>query len=333
MNHFVQLNRRSFFNLMAASSLATVGAPAGLHGANIRARSFSPEDFKHLLRGPIVSIPTPFTANFNVDESGLQRMIARALAKNITTFELTEGNSQFSSLSYEEIKQLTDSVVKDVGNRGIVIAGMGPWWTERALDFARYAERAGAGALQALLPPGGDEKGYVCHFKEIAANTRLPIVLQGHFPRNLLDQLVEIQSIVALKEDVSLSYFLETIIHFGNRLNCFSGGSLEWFLVGQPYGASAYFDTYSTFAPQISRSFWEAVQKRNIAEEVRIIEQYDHPLLNDHFSHSFWHASLEYFGVAKRYLRPPQHSFTDAEMSEVKAFYDKLGVYPPRGNG
>lgn len=63
------------------------------------------------------------------------------------------------------------------------------------------------------------------------------------------------------------------------------------------------------------------------AAEVEVVEKYDHPFVQN-FSAPFWHATLEYFGVAQRYLRLPQHSFTDAEMAQVKTFFDKVGVVP-----
>jgi len=72
------------------------------------------------------------------------------------------------------------------------------------------------------------------------------------------------------------------------------------------------------------------VQANDLGTEREIIEKYDHPLIYHEYSDPFWHATLEYFGVAQRYLRPPQHSFTDEEMQKVKAFFDKLGVYPEK---
>src|SRR5437763_5746260 len=143
---------------------------------------------------------------------------------------------------------------------------------------------------------------------------------------------MKIDSIVALKEDVSLEYFIETSIHFGSRLNCFSGGSYEWFLVGQPYGAVAYFDTYSTFAPEISVRFWKAVQSNDLAAERDIVEKYNHPLISHEYSDSFWHAALEHFGVAGRCLRPPQHTYTDQEMKKVTASFAQLGLRPASGH-
>jgi len=52
--------------------------------------------------------------------------------------------------------------------------------------------------------------------------------------------------------------------------------------------------------------------------------------VSDRFPHAFWHATLEYFGVAGRTLRPPQHTSTDEEMKQIKTFFDQLGLYPER---
>ena len=320
------LDRRSFLG----SALA-VGLASGLHAAPVMTAParprLTPEEFKRRLRGPILSVPTPFTGDFKVDYEGLRRMFRRALDYGIEIFELTMGNSQYASLSYEEIKELTRVMAETVGDKGLTIAATGPWWTEWAIDYARYAESVGASAVQVLLPENGDDAGYVKHYQQIAANTRLGIVLNGDFSVELLTRLVQIESIVALKEDITLDYYIDRLIRFGQRLNCFAGGALERFLVGQPYGATAYFDSYSTFAPEITMRFWKAVQTNDIATEREVIEKYDHPF-NARWSHPFWRATLERFGIAGRYMRPPQHTYTDQEMKEVKAFYDKLGICP-----
>ena len=329
MNKHFQLDRRS-----CLGSALALGLTPALRTARISAQParppVAPDEFKRRLRGPIVSIPTPFTADSKVDHQGVRTMIRRALDHSIEIFCLTAGDSQFSFLSYEEIKELTRVVAEAVGDKGMTIAGTGPWWTDRAIDFARHAESVGVTAVMVLLPPGGDEDGLFMHYQQIACRTRLPIVLHGNYPTPLLQRLLKIDSIAALKEDVSEHYFVETAIHFGQRLNCFSGGSYEYFVVAQPYGATAYFDTYSTFAPEISVRFWKAVQANDYAAEREIIEKYDHPLIYHEFSHPFWHATLEYFGVAGRYMRAPQHTYTNDEMKKVKAFFDERGLYPEK---
>ena len=323
----MRVNRRRFLGSTFALPAACGLLPFNVRGVSGDSSSRSAK-FRDRLRGPIVSIPTPFTAQYAIDQDGLRRIIRRALDHDIRTFDLTRGDSQYSYLSYDEIKPLTRSVVELVGSSGVLIAGTGPWWTARVIDFARYAESIGATALQVLPPAGIDDQSGFEHYLEISRNTHLPIVLHGNYSTPLLKRLLEIDSIVALKEDVSPSYFIETLIHFGKRINCFAGGSYEWYFLAQPYGATAYFDAYATFEPRISQRFWKAVQAHDLSTEAAIIEEYDHPFIVDQFSDPFWHATLEYYGVAKRYLRPPQHSFTDQEMVEVKNFFDGLGLRP-----
>jgi len=321
----IHWNRRKFLKTGALVG-AFSSLPVSLQAADRNLR-MTPQAFQQRLRGPILSIPTPFTVDFRVDGAAVRRMIDRALENDITIFELTAGDSQYSYLSYEEIKELTRLVTSTVGNRGISIIGTDAWWTERSLDFARYAESVGATALQAMKPAGAEDPGVVEHYRRIASETRLPIILQGDYSPSLLEQLTAIDSIVAQKQDVTLDYFVDEIIRFGKRINCFAGGGLAWYLVGQPYGATAYFDSFASFAPEIAVRFREAVEHADYAAEVAIIEKYDHPFIQN-FSHPFWRATLEHFGVAGRYLRPPMHTYTDAEMAQLKQFYDKLGLFP-----
>ena len=87
--------------------------------------------------------------------------------------------------------------------------------------------------------------------------------------------------------------------------------------------------TYTTFAPDVSMQFWNAVKGGDIKAAAAITRKYDHPFIA-RFTHPFWHATLEYFGVAQRYMRPPQATFSDSEMKGVKAFFDGQGLDPKK---
>lgn len=314
-------------NLMASSPLvssseASTGARQHTGGA------MSPDEFRQALVGPIQSQPTPIKANYEVDYEGVRNVVNRGLRHGVKIFELTAGNSQYFSLSYEEIKKVTRTLAEAVEDRGIVIAATGSWWTERAVDYARYAESVGATSLQVLLPtPSGDEDSLVRHFESIAKATRLPLVLHGQYTDSLLKKLLHIETVVAMKEDATLDYYIDKIIHFGDRLNIFGGGAENRYLVGYPYGAKAYFSTYTSFAPDISMKFWQAIQNRDLKSATHLTTQYDYAFI-ERFSVPFWHATLEYFGVAGRFLRPPLVEFTDEQMGDVKKFFDGQGVYP-----
>ena len=66
--------------------------------------------------------------------AGLRRMMQRARQRDIRSFELTAGDSQYSFLSYDETKQLARLVTAAAGDRDTTIIGTGatPVAVERA---------------------------------------------------------------------------------------------------------------------------------------------------------------------------------------------------------
>lgn len=292
---------------------------SGLHGR--------PEDVKQLIRGPILSIPTPFTDTFDVDFAGVRRMITRAVEHGIRVFSLTPGNSYYHALSYEEVKELTRVMVEAVDGRGVTIAAADAWWTGQAVAYAEYARSIGADAVQVTIPTRADLQGQAAHFRSVADACGLGIVIHGVASFSLLDALCKINGVIALKEDATLIDYIEQQRRFGDRLAIFAGGPKYRYLVAEPYGSPAFYSLYATFAPQVPMLFWEAIQADDRETAYDIVKTYEFPFF-DRWSHGMWRASLEHFGVAQRYLRPPEKSFTPGEMLEVKAFFDGLGLQP-----
>src|SRR5262249_4517262 len=103
MNRGLQVDRRKFLGAAAA-----VGAGSALKSSPIKAltqrASITPREFKQRLRGAVVHLVTPFTADYKVDVAGLRRMIQRALDNGLTVFELTDGDGRLWALNYEEMK-------------------------------------------------------------------------------------------------------------------------------------------------------------------------------------------------------------------------------------
>jgi dihydrodipicolinate synthase/N-acetylneuraminate lyase len=320
------IGRRGFLKASALASAAlTMDLVVPSSAAQIKLTT--PAEFKRRLRGPILSAPTVYTADFKVDYKSVRNMINRAANAGVRVFALTAGNSQYYALSYDEIKELTRVMVEAVNRRGVTIAATGPWWTEKAVDYARFAQSVGADAVQILLALNGDDDGQVEHFKAVADSTELGIVIHGNPSLKLIERLIALDSIVAVKEEFSYDFTLQIYRKFGDRLNIFAGGTKPRFMVYQPYGMQAYYSTFATFAPQIAMQFWKAVESNDLKEARRVILQYDLPFF-ERFSHPFWRATLEYFGVAKRHLRPPERGFTQTQFQELKSFYDALGLHP-----
>lgn len=327
--------RRAFLRRAGLTTLAgglAIGAPGrveiGAGEPSRLKRPLDPQQFKQHLAGPILSLPTTFTADLQVNYDAVRKMISRARRFRVPIFELTAGNSKYALLSDDEIRQVTQAMVAAADGDGLTIAATGAWATDRVVEYARFAESIAADALQVLLPEGVQaENDLVRHFETIASQTRLPLVLHGQYSLELLRRLLKIDSIVAMKEDGQLTDYIDRAIEFGDRLEIFSGGAENRYLVGYPYGCRAFFATYTGFAPDIPMKFWAEIRQGNLKAAVEINKRYDHPFIQ-RFSHPFWHATLEYFGVAQRYLREPFKTCTDEEMHALKAFFDRQGLSP-----
>lgn len=294
-------------------------ATRSAHGA------VSPDTFRKQLRGPILSVPTVYNEDFSLDLDGFGRIVETGIRAGAQVFALTAGNSQYDRLTYDEIKQVTRRLVQSAAGRGLTIAATGPWWTGQCVDYARFAAAAGADAVQVFLPPYGDNDMLFDHFRQIAAASKLSIVLHGQVPLPLLKRLMTIESIVAYKEEYPPAYSVEVFSLYGNRMNIFAGGQKSRYLMFQPYGMQAYYSTFSTFAPEIVKRFWSACEAKDFNAAREVVLRYDVPFF-EAWSHPFWRATMEHFGIAKRFVRPPDRGFTPQQVKDLAGFYRKLGI-------
>jgi dihydrodipicolinate synthase/N-acetylneuraminate lyase len=323
--------RRAFLKAASCGALTGFtqlgGLPRHANAAPL-ARPLTPQAFKEHLAGPILSLPTTFRRDLSVNYEAVGKMIRRALQYGVPIIGLTAGNSKYFCLTFDEIKGVTRTMVEAVEQQALTIAATGAWPAEQVVDYAKHCESVGADSLQILLPKDveGEDALYE-HFQKIAGSTRLPLVLHGNYSRPLLAKLARIESIVAIKEDARLTYFIDRSIAFGERFSIFGGGGEYRYLVGYPYGSKAFFSTYTGFAPDKSMSFWKAIRSGDLAEATAITKKYDYPFIQ-RFSHPFWHATLEYFGVAERYMREPMKTLPTAKLKGVKSFFDGQGISP-----
>jgi dihydrodipicolinate synthase/N-acetylneuraminate lyase len=325
-----ELSRRSFLKFSGVATAAAV-MPAVVLAKEPEIklhRPLSPQEFKKNLAGPILSLPTTFNEDLTVNHDAIHHMIGRAIRYGVPIFELTAGNSKYACLNFDEIKAVTKSMIEAADGKGLAIAATGAWATEQVIDYAHFCKSHEADALQILLPDGvKDEDKLYEHFLKISQSTDLPLVLHGEYSRPLLERLVKIDSIVAMKEDGQLTYYIDRVIGFGDRIEVFSGGAENRYLVGYPYGARAFFSTYTGFAPDKPMQFWDAIRKNDLKQAVAITKKYDYPFIS-RFTHPFWHATLEYFGVAKRFMRKPFETLPENQLTELKAFFDGQGIDP-----
>src|SRR3712207_1201631 len=105
------------------------------------------------LTGILVALVTPFTADGSeIDATALDAHVDRLIEEGAHGLVPGGSTGEFTTLSLDERKQLTELVVKAAGGRVPVGAGTGALSTRDAGDLAAHAAQAGAPALMVVAP-------------------------------------------------------------------------------------------------------------------------------------------------------------------------------------
>lgn len=162
------------------------------------------------VKGCLVPVVTPFDDRDEVDEAALGIINNFLIEKQRADAIIPCGTTGESpTLSYEEHARVIELTVRQVGGRVPVIAGTGSNSTREAIEMTSHAEELGVDGSLQVSPYYNrpTQEGIFQHFKAIAENTGLPIILynipartgRNVEPETVL-RLAEIPNIVAIKE-------------------------------------------------------------------------------------------------------------------------------------
>ncbi len=161
-----------------------------------------------MFTGAMVALVTPFQEG-EIDFQTLDELIDFQLAGGIDAIVPIGTTGESPTLTPEEHKQVIERIVQAVGGQVPVIAGAGSNSTAEAIEYAEYSKKVGADATLQVGPYYNKptQEGFYQHFKAIAEEVDLPIVLYnipgrcaaGMTPETIA-RLAELENIVAVKE-------------------------------------------------------------------------------------------------------------------------------------
>jgi len=152
---------------------------------------------------------TPFDADGNIDFDKATELVNYLIANGTDSLIVAGTTGESPTLSTEEKVALYRHVVEVVNGRVPVVAGTGSNNTKSSIELTKKAEEAGASAIMLVAPYYNkpDQNGLYEHFKAIANETSLPVLLYnipGRCSINIavdtIVKLSEINNIVAVKE-------------------------------------------------------------------------------------------------------------------------------------
>jgi 4-hydroxy-tetrahydrodipicolinate synthase len=131
-----------------------------------------------MFTGTYTAIVTPFH-NGKIDEKALERLIKTQIRAGVDGIVPVGTTGESPTVNFEEHIRLIELSVKFAGRKIKVLAGTGGNATDEAIYLTKAAEKSGAdGSLQvAPYYNKPTQEGLFQHFRSIAKNTKLPIIL------------------------------------------------------------------------------------------------------------------------------------------------------------
>jgi 4-hydroxy-tetrahydrodipicolinate synthase len=161
-----------------------------------------------MFAGAMTALITPFRDG-QVDFDTLDELIEFQIEGGIDGIVPVGTTGECPTLSHDEHKKVIERVVKTVAGQVPVIAGAGSNSTAEAIELAAFAKKIGADATLQVDPYYNKptQEGFYQHFKAIAEEVDLPIVLYDIPGRcgagmtvDTIVRLSEIENIVGIKD-------------------------------------------------------------------------------------------------------------------------------------
>ena len=162
-----------------------------------------------VLTGCGTALVTPFTAQGDVDEAALRRLVEWQIAEGVHFLVPCGSTGEAATLSLAEHCRVVEITAEVAEGRVPVVAGAGTNDTSRAIALSREVQSAGATHLLHVSPAYNKppQRGIIAHFRAIADAVDLPIVVYnvpGRTASNIEARttlaLAEHPRIVAIKE-------------------------------------------------------------------------------------------------------------------------------------
>ncbi|MGY1620022.1 4-hydroxy-tetrahydrodipicolinate synthase [Geodermatophilus sp. SYSU D00691] len=149
----------------------------------------------------LTAMVTPLTEDGSIDLAGAQELAAHLVDRcghDGLVIAGTTGESP--TVTDAEQRAVLEAVLDAVGDRAVVVAGVGTYDTAHTIDKARDAERLGAHGLLVVTPYYNKppQAGLLRHFTAVADSTDLPVMLYDIPPRSVVP--IEVETLVRLAE-------------------------------------------------------------------------------------------------------------------------------------
>ncbi len=286
--------------------------------------------------GSIPAVITPFSNN-KVDYSALENII-EFLIKNGSNGLVPCGTTGESpTLSHDEHIKIIEETIRITDNRIPIIAGTGSNNTSEAIEYTKHAQNVGAKAALIVTPYYNkpSQNGLYNHYRSIAENTNIPIIIYNIPGRSVVDMTVEtminlskIKNIVGVK-DATNDLFRPLLTKRNiNREFCFLSGEDGTALAYLAQGGHGCISVTANVAPKLCSEMHLAWREGNIAKAQEInlkLANLHHTLFIESSPGPVKYAA-NLLGLCKSEIRLPLVEINETTKEKVKNCLNEINL-------
>jgi 4-hydroxy-tetrahydrodipicolinate synthase len=233
------------------------------------------------LRGLIAAIVTPMHEDRTVDEASLRRYVGWLADQGVHGMAVNVDTGEGPHLFPDERLRVLEVVTEEVGDRVVIVAGLGASFTEQAVRTAKDTARLGVDAflvfpISAYQGTPLDPRIPAAYHRAIAEATGVPLIafqlqpaLGGvNFEADALAELLEVDGVVAIKEaSFDAKRFVETVqqIRESHPSITILNGNDNFLLEAYVLGAEGALLGFGTLAATEQVAMLEAVRQRDLS--------------------------------------------------------------------
>lgn len=288
------------------------------------------KELKH--RGVIVPMVTPVTANGDLDEPAIDRLVDFLLAGGVKAIFIAGTTGESVGVPRAMRRRLVERTVARVQRRALVYAGLGDVHPDEVSAGNEYLH-AGADAVVARPPVSFPSQQLLPWCRSLLAGLEGPTILYNiptttnvSIPLDVVAQLAGHSKLAGIKDsENSLARMEELLRKFGSQpqFSVFIGvGSLM--VPGMKQGAAGIVPSAGNLIPDVCQNFYESARRgdwveaeQHFARMSAVTELYQKGRTLSE-SLAVLKAALAWRGLCTPYVLPPLHPLSQAEREALR---------------
>ncbi len=310
-------------------------------------------------RGVWTAIPTPFTADGELDEPGLRHNLRHYTdTLHVEGVFCTGVMGEFWSLTKEERKRAVEIVVEEARGKCRVIAHTAHSSSRETVELTRHAQEVGADYAIFINPyyPPADEAAIYDYFAFISERVDIGMWMFDagysgyHLSPELTDRIAGLENVCGIKLGASPEHYAAVHRLCGDRIVMSHPSERDWLRLMREYDQRVHNSSPAPYLLQTPGRLWmreygELGLSGRWEEAARVSAQLEPArAVYEKWMTRIWQqrrivpdaylkAWCECLGMAGGPVRPPLPQIPDAERAELRADLERVGLLAPVAAG